>query len=128
MSVRKVVVPELARLPSFCHAVIAGHTVYVSGTLGTAGPDLQLVDGGAAEQTRQAMANIATILGACGADLSALVKVNVFLADMQDSGAMNRAYLDAVGDDPPARITVGRADLALGAAVEIDAVAYLPGD
>jgi len=29
-----------------------------------------------------------------------------------------------IGDDPPARITVGRAELALGAAVEIDAVAY----
>jgi enamine deaminase RidA (YjgF/YER057c/UK114 family) len=37
---------------------------------------------------------------------------------------MNRAYLDAIGDAPPARITVGGVDLALGAAVEIDCVAF----
>ena len=39
---------------------------------------------------------------------------------------MNEAYLDVMGVDPPARITVGRAELARGAAVEIDAVAYKP--
>lgn len=125
MGPRKVTVPGLARLPAFCHAVVAGGFVFVSGTLGTRGSELELVPGGAAEQTRQAMAHIETILRTCGAGLDALVKVNVFLADMADYADMNRAYLEAVGDDPPARITVGRADLALAAAVEIDAVAYL---
>jgi enamine deaminase RidA (YjgF/YER057c/UK114 family) len=53
--------------------------------------------------------------------------VNVFLADMRTFAEMNRAYLEVMGEDPPARITVGRADLALGGAVEIDCVAYKPG-
>jgi enamine deaminase RidA (YjgF/YER057c/UK114 family) len=39
---------------------------------------------------------------------------------------MNQAYLELMGGDPPARITVGGAELARGAAVEIDAVAYKP--
>jgi enamine deaminase RidA (YjgF/YER057c/UK114 family) len=39
---------------------------------------------------------------------------------------MNAAYLEVMGSDPPARITVGGADLARGAAVGIDAVAYKP--
>ena len=39
---------------------------------------------------------------------------------------MNEAYLRVFGETVPARITVGRADLALGAAVEIDGVAYKP--
>jgi enamine deaminase RidA (YjgF/YER057c/UK114 family) len=39
---------------------------------------------------------------------------------------MNQAYLEVIGEDPPARITVGGNELALGAAVEIDAVAYKP--
>jgi enamine deaminase RidA (YjgF/YER057c/UK114 family) len=39
---------------------------------------------------------------------------------------MNNAYLEVMGSDPPARITVGGAELARGAAVEIDAVAYNP--
>ncbi len=39
---------------------------------------------------------------------------------------MNQAYLELMGGDPPARITVGGAELALGATVKIDAVAYKP--
>jgi enamine deaminase RidA (YjgF/YER057c/UK114 family) len=50
----------------------------------------------------------------------------VFLADIQTFAEMNEAYLEVMGSDPPARITVGRAELALGAAVEIDAIAYRP--
>jgi 2-iminobutanoate/2-iminopropanoate deaminase len=62
----------------------------------------------------------------CGASLSDLVKVSVFLADIKTFPEMNQAYLELMGGDPPARITVGGAELARGAAVEIDAVAYKP--
>ena len=55
------------------------------------------------------------------------MKVNVFLTDLSTFGEMNEAYLAVLGDDPPARITVGCSALALGAAVEIDCVAYRPG-
>ena len=83
------------------------------------------VPGGTGPQTAQALRNIEQILRACGATLADLVKVNVYLADMDTYAEMNAAYLAVIGDDPPARITVGRAALALGAAVEIDAVAYV---
>ena len=82
--------------------------------------------GGTGPQTTQALQNIALILKECGASLDDLVKVNVFLSDMQAFSEMNQAYLEVMGSDPPARITVGRAELALGAAVEIDAIAYQP--
>lgn len=126
MRAKKVVVDSLGRLPAFCHAVIAGDFIYVSGTLGTRPGGLDLVEGGTREQTTQTLRNIETILRECGASLADLVKVNVFLADMKTFPEMNAAYLEVIGSDPPARITVGRADLALGAAVEIDAVAYKP--
>ena len=123
---KKVTVSGLARLPAFCHAVIAGDFIYVSGTLGTKPGSRELVEGGTGPQTTQTLRHIERILQECGASLADLVKVNVFLADMQTFAAMNEAYLAVIGDDPPARITVGRAELALGAAVEIDAVAYKP--
>lgn len=122
----KRVVAGLARLPAFCHAVVAGDLVFVSGTLGTRGEALTLVPGGVAPQTRQAIENVRLILEACGSGLPWLTKVDVYLADMGDYDAMNQAYLDAIGGEPPARMTVGRAALALGAAVEITAVAYRP--
>jgi 2-iminobutanoate/2-iminopropanoate deaminase len=126
MSARKVVVDGLGKLPSFCHAVVAGDFIFVSGTLGTKDGSFELVDGGTGPETTQTLRNIEKILAGCDATLADLVKVNVFIADMETFPAMNAAYLEIMGEDPPARITVGRAALALGGAVEIDAVAYKP--
>lgn len=122
----KVNVPGLSRLPAFSHAVIAGDFIYVAGTLGTIPGTRNLAEGGTGPETTQALRNIETILKACDASLADLVKVNVFLADIETFPQMNEAYLEVMGDDPPARITVGRSEFALGAAVEIDAVAYKP--
>ncbi len=127
MSGRRVVVPGVARLPAFCHAVVAGGFVFVSGTLGTQPGSLALVEGGVGPETEQALRNVQAILAGCGATLADVVKVQVYLADMDAFAEMNRAYLSVMGDDPPARITVGRAALALGAAVELDCVAWRPG-
>ncbi len=126
MKARKVNVDSLGRLPAFCHAVVAGELIYVSGTLGTKPGGLELVEGGTRAETAQTLRNIETILKECGAALADLVKVNVYLADMKTFAEMNAAYLEVIGSEPPARITVGGVDLALGAAVEIDGVAYKP--
>ena len=123
---KKINVDGLGKLPAFCHAVVAGDFIYVSGTLGTLPGSMALAEGGTGPQTTQTLRNIETILAACDASLADLVKVNVFLADMETFADMNKAYLGVMGDDPPARITVGRAGLALNAAVEIDAIAYKP--
>ncbi len=124
MSARKVTVDGLGRLPAFCHASVAGDFIYVSGTLGTMDGSFELVDGGTGSQTTRTLRNIEMILKGCGAGLEHLIKVNVFLTDMTTFPEMNAAYLEVIGSDPPARITVGCSALALGAAVEIDAVAY----
>ena len=120
----KVVVEGLARVPSFSHAVVAGDHVHVSGSLGTLGDTTDLVDGGTGPQTTQTIRNIEKILQAVGLGLGDVVKMNVYLSDMSQFQEMNEAYMAAIGDSPPARITVGGVDLALGAAVEIDCVAY----
>jgi len=124
--VEKIVVDGLARLPSFSHAVVAGDTIYVSGSLGTLPDSMELIPGGAGPETTQTLSNIEAILQASGASLEDVVKVNVYVSDMATFNEMNNAYLDVFGDSPPARITVGGVDLALKAAVEIDCVAYKP--
>jgi 2-iminobutanoate/2-iminopropanoate deaminase len=113
-------------VPAFCHAAIAGQFVYVSGMIG-ADSDRVLVEGGVGPQMTQALRNAEQALAAAGAALAHVFKVNVYLAA---SGAdareeMNEAYLAVFGSEPPARITVGVTELALGAAVEIDCVAHL---
>ena len=116
----KVVVEGLARVPSFSHAVIAGDFVHVAGSLGTLGHTTELVEGGVGPETTQTIRNIERILEATGLGLGDVVKMNVYLSDMADFQVMNDAYMEAIGDSPPARITVGGVDLALGGAVEID--------
>lgn len=126
MKPKKVNVDGLAQLPAFSHAVVAGDFIYVSGTIGVKPNSMELVEGGTGPETAQTLRHIETILKACGASLDDLVKVSVFLADMGTFAEMNEAYLGIIVSDPPARITVGRAALALGAAVEIDCIAYKP--
>ena len=120
----KVVVEGLARLPSFSHAVIAGDYVHVAGSLGTLGDTTELVEGGTGPQTTQTIRNIERILQAVGLGLGDVVKMNVYLSDMSHFQEMNDAYTAAIGDSPPARIALGGVDLALGAGVEMDCVAY----
>ena len=55
-----------------------------------------------------------------------IVKVSVYLPDLGEWDAMNRAYLDVLGPHTPARIAVGCAALLFGARVEFDCVAYRP--
>lgn len=132
MSAKKINVETLGRLPAFSHAVVAGDFIYLSGTLGTKPGGLDLVEGGTRAETVQTLRNMEAILKECGASLADLVKVNVFLSDMKTFPEMNAAYLEVIGaagtngGGPPARITVGRTELALGAAVEIDGIAYKP--
>ncbi len=123
---KRIVVPDVGRLPVFSHASVAGDLVFVAGTLGTAPGQLGLVPGGIGPETHQTLENIRAILEGAGASLEDVVKVSVYVTDMADFGAMNEAYAEFFPSDPPARITLQVAGLALGAAVEIECIARLP--
>jgi 2-iminobutanoate/2-iminopropanoate deaminase len=76
------------------------------------------------EQTRVALANLTAVLESAGASLADVVRCGVFLADMDDFGAMNEVYSETFPRPLPARTTVGAA--LAGFLVEIDCVAVLP--
>ena len=87
----RINVPGLIRLPAFCHATRAGDFVYVAGTLGTVDEKATLAAGGTGPETEQTLRNIEKILEASGARLEDIVKVNVFLADLDTFAEMNEA-------------------------------------
>ena len=126
MTIRHVNVPGLGRLPQFSHATIAGSQVFVAGIIGAAPGEMQPVPGGTGPETRQILGNLVEVLTACGCTMADVAMVHVYLTDMDDFAAMNEVYAELVGDEPPGRITVGCTALALGARVEMDAVAFLP--
>ena len=84
----------------------------------------ELVDGGVAEQTHQALANIEAILTAGGASLQEVIRVGVFLTEVEDFAAMNRVYSETFTEPFPARTTV-YVRLPAGMRVEIDALAVI---
>src|SRR5947208_8380336 len=102
----RLVVDGLGRLPQFSHAALTDDLIFVSGTLGS-GDGLALVSGGIAAETTQTLRNIERILSIAGATWDDVVKVSVFIADMNEFGAMNEAYSAFFSGAPPARITVG---------------------
>ncbi|MDH3685086.1 MAG: RidA family protein [Myxococcales bacterium] len=122
----RIVVDGLGRLPVFSHASVADGWIFVSGTLGTVAGGFELAPGGVGPETTQTLRNIERILEASGAGFRDVVKVSVYVADMADFPAMNAAYAAFFPEEPPARITVGGAKLALDARVEIECVARQP--
>jgi len=108
----------------FSEAVRVGPILYLSGALGL-GPDGKLVPGGIEAETRQTMENIHAVLVRHGSSLDRVIKCTAMLADMAEWGAMNRAYLEFFPNHLPARSAFGTTGLALGARVEIEAIALV---
>ena len=106
-------------------AIRIGELVFVAGQLGIGLDSGELVGPGVGEQTEQIMANLSAILEEAGSGLDKLLKTTVFLVDLADFPGMNEVYARHVGDQPPARSTVGIAALPSGAVVEIEAIAHV---
>ncbi len=103
MTKRIVNIPGAPRSPFYSQAVVAGSTVYVSGTVGIDPATGRLAGATIEAQTHQALANAATILAAVGATLEDVVDVLVLLARPTDFDDFNAAYAQVFGRDPPAR-------------------------
>lgn len=104
--------------------VRAGEWLVVSGQVGIV--DGRLVSGGLEAELRQAVANLAGLLGGHGATLADVTKTTVFLRHLgSDYPKMNEVYVELFGDHRPARSAIGVSDLPLGALVEVEAWAHV---
>ncbi|OIB58992.1 Rid family detoxifying hydrolase [Natrialba sp. SSL1] len=110
----------------YSQGVQAGDTLYVSG-YGPVDPESgAVVDGDIQAQTRRVLENIAAVVDEAGGDgLDDVVKVTVYLTDLEDYERVNEAYGEQFGEDPPARVCVEVSRLPEDVRVELDATAYL---
>jgi reactive intermediate/imine deaminase len=74
-------------------------------------------------QTRQCLENVKAILDEEGLTMQDVLKVTVYLDDIDDFDRMNEAYAEYFQDNPPARSAIGVEALPAGAAIEIEAIA-----
>jgi len=111
----------LAKAP-ISSAIRVGDLIFVSGQIGIT-DEGELVPGGVGEQTRACLQSIRGILDSMGASLTDVVQTRVFLTDFSAYDDYNRVYRDYFTTRFPTRSTVGTPQLALGAEIEIEAVA-----
>jgi 2-iminobutanoate/2-iminopropanoate deaminase len=112
-----------AAIGPYSQAVRAGSLLFVSGQIPLDPKTGALVGGDIAAQTHRVFQNIAAILDAAGTSLDRVVRVGVFLADMNDFAAMNEVYGTYFTSPAPARATIQAARLPKDARVEIEVVA-----
>ena len=114
-----------AAIGPYSQGIVAGQFLFVSGQTPLDPATEKLVDGGIKEQTKGALDNIVGILEAAGTGLDKVVKVTVYLEDMNDFAAMNEVYASYFGSEQPARCAIEVSRLPKDAKVEIDAIAIL---
>ena len=111
----------------YADAVRAGHLLFVSGIVPVDGEGALVGVGDVVEQTRQVFRNMAAVLGAAGAGPADVVKVTVFLTDIDDRPRINPVRVEFFGSARPASTLVEVSALAVpGALIEVEAVALIP--
>jgi 2-iminobutanoate/2-iminopropanoate deaminase len=107
-------------------AVGPGRLIHISGNVGF-GPDGRVVSGGMGAEARATFDNIERTLGEAGANLSHVIKINAFVTNLEEYPDYASARAERFGAQLPASATVQVAGLLVGAQIEIDAVAFIPG-
>jgi reactive intermediate/imine deaminase len=106
---------------TYSQAVRVGDTVYLSGQIGLDPTTMQLVEG-IEPQVRRVFDNLSAVAVGSGGSLVDIVKLNIFLTDLNHFALVNSIMGEYFKEPYPARAAVGVASLPRGALVEADAV------
>ena len=103
----------------------AGEVLFTAGQIPMDPETGELVNGDIQVQTRRALENVKAVVEAGGSSLDNVIKVTVFLRDMNDFAAMNEVYSEYFKENPPARSAVQVARLPKDVGIEIECLAVV---
>ena len=112
-----------SKIGPFSQAIRANGFVFVAGQVPVDPESRAVVAGDILVQTRRVFENLSAILDAAGSSLEKVVRVGVFLKNLEDFERFNELYERYFPSEPPARTTVEAARLPKDVLVEIDAIA-----
>ena len=107
----------------YSQAVVYNGLIFVAGQLAIDPETGARLTGSIEEQTEQCLKNIRQILKAAGSDLTRVLKMTVYISDIELWSAVNAVYARVMGDHRPARAVVPVKELHYGFKIEIEAVA-----
>jgi 2-iminobutanoate/2-iminopropanoate deaminase len=111
-----------AAIGPYSQAIQAGNLVFTSGQIPLL-PNGELLQGTVEEQTHQVFKNLQAVLEAAGVSFNEVVKVTVFIKNMNDFAKINEIYAQYFADHKPARSTVEVARLPKDVMLEIEGIA-----
>ena len=112
----------------YSQAVGFGNLLFLSGQIAIDPETNVLLQGAVEEQTKQVMENIHAVLEAANLRFDTVVKITIYLANMNDFSLVNDIYAEYFPENPPARSTVEVSRLPRNVLIEIDAIAAFPTD
>lgn len=107
----------------YSQATTDGDLVFTAGQIALTPDGVLLDDEPIGVQTRQCLENIKNIIEEEGVTMQDVLKVTVYLDNIEDYDAVNEAYAEYFQDNPPARSAFEVANLPAGASIEIEAIA-----
>ena len=114
-----------AAIGPYSQAVRDGNTVYLSGQIPLEPDTMELVSGDMRAQIERVFANLLAVAEAAGGTLNDIIKLNVYLTDLDHFQLVNEIMTREFREPYPARAAIGVAQLPRGAQVEMDAVLVL---
>ena len=114
-----------AAIGTYSQAIQSGNLVFLSGQIPLDPATMEIVDGDFDARARRVFENLKAVTEAAGGSLEQIVKVTIYLTDLNDFAAVNAAMADYFVEPYPARAAVGVASLPKGVDVEAEAILAL---
>lgn len=103
-------------------AVTGGTSIYLSGQIPLVPETMEVVEGNIEAQIHQVFKNLVAVCQEAGGDLSNIVKLNIFLTDLNNFAVLNEIMASYFDQPYPARAAIGVNELPKGVSVEMDGV------
>ena len=114
-----------AAIGPYSQAIKAGNTIYLSGQIPLDPQTMKLVEGDIAVQARQVFTNLRAVCEEASGSLQDIVKLNLYLTDLDDFATVNQIMEEFFQAPYPARAAVGVKALPKGSQFEAEAVMVL---
>jgi len=111
-----------AAIGTYSQAVKVDNTVYLSGQIPLDPATMEVVSGGIDAEIRRVFENLNAVCQAAGGDLQDIVKLNIFLTDLNNFPIVNEIMSSYFEQPYPARAAIGVASLPKGVGVEMDGI------
>jgi len=114
-----------AAIGTYSQAIRSGNLVFLSGQIPLDPATMEIVDGDFDARARRVFENLKAVTEAAGGTLEQIVKLTIYLTDLDNFAAVNAAMADYFVEPYPARAALGVASLPKGADVEAEAILAL---